>query len=61
VEDVSLQRPVIGDYGGEIHSPISSITSANTRKVPLESIVVNRNLPKLNQFTQTPKIVLYFY
>lgn len=52
VEDVSLQRPVIGDYGGEIHSPISSITSANAISISPESIVVNRNLPRLKQFTQ---------
>lgn len=41
VEDVSLQRPIIGDYGGEIHSPISPITSASANVVVNKNIVVN--------------------
>ena len=41
MEDVSLQRPIIGDYGGEIHSPISPITSASANVVVNKNIVVN--------------------
>lgn len=41
MEDVSLQRPIIGDYGGEIHSPISPITSASGNVVVNKNIVVN--------------------
>lgn len=48
MEDVSLQRPIIGDYGGEIHSPISPITSASANVVVNKNIVVNSEVSHIS-------------
>lgn len=48
VQDVSLQKRLLSDYGGETHSPVSLRTSASRNNIPLQSAVVNKNLPNVS-------------
>ena len=49
VQDVSLQRRVFENYGGEIHSPVFSNPSASIKSILSDSVNVKKNTPNLKR------------